>query len=112
MKDATLAKIRQMENRISPISKTETNPVNRKQLGNLSKALIPIISEYLRATEIYPPMNTAHEGWALIMEEMEELKQEVFKKPSEISKEDMKREAVQIAAMAIRFITDVCERED
>jgi len=46
------------------------------------------------------------------MEEIEELKQEVFKKPSEISKEDMKREAVQIAAMAIRFITDVCERED
>lgn len=110
MRDVTLAKIRQMENKI-PKDKAEPVVVNRRT-GYLSKALIPIIAEYERALEVYPPMNTAHEGWAVIMEELEELKQEVFKKPSQVSKEEMKKEAVQVAAMAIRFITDICERED
>lgn len=66
--------------------------------------------ELLEACYVYPAMVSAHEGMAIILEEVDELKEIVWKKPQLRSKEDMRREAVQIAAMALRFIFDVCQK--
>ena len=71
-----------------------------------------VLEEYVRATGINGPFNSAHEGYAVLLEEMDELKEEVRKKASERDKTKMEREAIQIAAMAVRFITDVCDKRD
>ena len=56
----------------------------------------------------FPPFNSAHEGYAIILEELEELKAEVFKNPKTRDIQKMRTEAKQVAAMAIRFMTDIC----
>ena len=66
-----------------------------------------VSSELYLAIKTFRPFHSAHEGLAIIWEEFEELKDEVFLK--ERSLEAMQREAVQVAAMAIRFLTDVAE---
>lgn len=56
--------------------------------------------------------NSVHEGYAVLLEEVEELKQEAFwgEKGGDIEvwKEKLKAEAVQVAAMAVRFIQELC----
>lgn len=68
-----------------------------------------VIVELRRARGLYEPFHSAHEGWATLREEVDELWDEVKKKPAIRSKTRMREEAIQIAAMAIRFIEDVCE---
>jgi len=67
-----------------------------------------VTREYFSACSQHPKFNSAHEGWAIIKEELDELWEEVRKKKISRSKELMEKEAIQIAAMAIRFIVDVC----
>ena len=67
-----------------------------------------VMSEYKRATSINGAFHSAHEGYAVILEELEELKAEVFKKAKDRSFEKMTHEASQVAAMGIRFIIDIC----
>lgn len=57
----------------------------------------------------YPSFHSSHEGFAVILEEVDELWEEVRKKSSKRSKKYMKNECRQIAAMAIRFIVDLCQ---
>lgn len=69
-----------------------------------------IYLELQRARARHAPMHSAHEGYAVILEEFDELWDEV--KLKQASKEKMRREALQIAAMAVRFIEDVCEKQE
>ena len=54
----------------------------------------------------FAPFNSAHEGYAVLKEEVDELWEEIKRKNN--SKEAMRKEAIQVAAMAFRFIQDVC----
>lgn len=56
----------------------------------------------------HKPINSAHEGYAVILEELDEFWEEVRKKRSERSHDRMVAELVQIAAMAQRTAEDVC----
>lgn len=47
---------------------------------------------------------SAHEGYAVILEEMDELKEHVWMKQPNRDIGKMRKEAVQIAAMAVKFI--------
>lgn len=70
-------------------------------------------AELERALFLHAPMHSAHEGYAVILEELDELWEEVRKggsKSRSVSK--MRKEALQIAAMAIRFVVDVCDEPD
>ena len=69
-----------------------------------------IVAELARAQALHPPMNSAHEGYAVILEELDELKEEVWKKERTRDRDRMRREALQVATVAIRFILDVCEK--
>jgi hypothetical protein len=77
----------------------------------LDLRLDPIIDEVLReynsATATHGPFNSAHEGYAVLDEERDELWDEVKKRNH--NKVAMRREAVQVAAMALRFIVDCTE---
>lgn len=66
-----------------------------------------VMGEYDRAINTYPPFNSLHEGYAVILEELDELWDEVKKKPINRDMEVIKREAAQVAAMALRFIHDI-----
>lgn len=64
--------------------------------------------ELIRAKELHADMHSAHEGYAVILEELDELKAEVWKKNKDVN--IMREEALHVAATALRFIVDVCNR--
>lgn len=63
------------------------------------------IEELIAACAAHGPMKSAHEGWAVIFEELDELWEEVRKRNRD--NERMTKEAIQVAAMAMRFVLDV-----
>ena len=75
-----------------------------------SKIVIDIMNELHEAEHNNAMFNSAHEGYAVILEELDELKEEVWKKPSKCDYFAMRKEAIQVAAMAIRFIKDICDK--
>ena len=66
-------------------------------------------TEFERASSLYPAFNSAHEGYAVLLEEVEELWDEVKKSPKRREPAKMREEAIQVAAMAMRFVNDVCK---
>jgi hypothetical protein len=64
--------------------------------------------ELKRAQIKFPIFNSAHEGYAVILEELDELKAEVWKNGKTRDVAKMRAEACQVAAMALRFMVDVC----
>lgn len=65
-----------------------------------------VIREIQSAEKKFPAMRSAHEGYAILLEEVRELEAEVFRKEAPIDR--MRKEAIQVAAMALRFVSDVC----
>lgn len=64
-----------------------------------------------KAIEKHAPFTTFHQGYAVILEELDELWNEVkawqpTSTPEDIAR--MRKEAFHVAAMAIRFIKDLC----
>ena len=76
-------------------------------LSKLHELNLIVLQEYTRADALYPSFHSAHEGFAIILEEVDELKAEVWKSPKNRDLEAMKTEAIQVAAMALRFLMDV-----
>jgi NTP pyrophosphatase (non-canonical NTP hydrolase) len=68
--------------------------------------LTAVKNEFERASGMYAPFNSAHEGYAVLLEEVEELWDEVKKSPKKRDLAKMKEEAIQVAAMALRFLHD------
>lgn len=71
-------------------------------------AIEAICAEYDTATEKFGRIISPHEGLAIIQEEFEELKVEIYKNSQMRNTELMKYEAKQLAAMALRFMVDIC----
>jgi hypothetical protein len=71
------------------------------------EAVVAINREYSQAIAKFPPMRSPHEGYAIILEELDELKEEVFKQHHRRTKARMQAEARQVAAMALRFMVDL-----
>lgn len=65
--------------------------------------------EAIRAIKLWPPMHSGHEGYSVILEELEELKTHVFTNQKKRDLAEMRKEAIQVAAMAVRFVFDVCD---
>lgn len=72
-----------------------------------SQFLTAVQVEVARAREKHAPINSVHEGYAVLLEEVEEFWAEVMKKRSERDPKRMAEELVQIAAMAMRTAEDV-----
>jgi hypothetical protein len=69
-----------------------------------------VLHEVLRAKSKFLPFNSAHEGYAVLLEEIDELWDEVKKNQRVRDKATMRKEAIQCAAMAVRFVLDVCDQ--
>lgn len=64
--------------------------------------------ELARARSLHAAMQSPHEGYAVILEELEELWTEIRddKRQKHVRRERMRDEAIQLAAMATRFVID------
>lgn len=75
-------------------------------------ALDLICRELSRARRLYPQFHSGHEGIAVIQEEVDELWADVKASKGLRQSAAAGAEALQIAAMAIRFVTDLCDGDD
>jgi NTP pyrophosphatase (non-canonical NTP hydrolase) len=81
------------------------------ELKTFNPIFYEIQIEVSNAIANWPPFNSAHEGFAILMEEVDELWQHVKTNQKKRDLEKMRREAIQVAAMAFRFLTEVCTEE-
>lgn len=81
-----------------------------KTSSRVQLILDEIYQETSFAFNKFPPFNGAHEGYAIILEEMDELWEEIKNNKSDESRERQRKEAIQVAAMAIRFVHDISDR--
>jgi hypothetical protein len=93
--------------RTNPTAPSSVTPVGASAPAHAA-ALKDVIAELRRAQADYPPFASAHEGYAIILEELDELWIEVMKRPDRRLGRAMRDEAKQVAAMALRFMIDVC----
>ncbi len=70
----------------------------------LEIVLEAVHAEYLRATSLHGSFSSTHEGWAVLREEVDELWDAVKKNDG---KKALREEAIQVAAIAIRFCIDL-----
>ncbi len=75
----------------------------------LSKIIEEVTLEYLKASRHFMPFNNAHEGYAVLLEEVDEL-WTAIKLNQHIPYRDkhIREEAIQVCAMALRLIWDCC----
>lgn len=66
------------------------------------RILAKVHEELDRATKQYGPINSPHEAYGIILEELDEMWDEIKANDNEKARE----EAIQVAAMAIRFLVD------
>jgi len=73
--------------------------------------MIPIFNEIRREVAIaqskYHPFHSNHEGYAVLKEEVDELWDDIKASKDIVADESMRKECIQIAAMAVRFILDL-----
>mgnify|MGYP001566850355 FL=1 len=75
----------------------------------MSRFLDEVAAELELAQRRYSPFASAHEGESVLREEFEELVAWVRVKPERRAPAKMRRECIQIAAMAARFADEVCD---
>jgi len=72
------------------------------------QAISEVHAEVRRASSLWPAFNSPHEGFAILLEEIDELKAHVWMNQKRRDVAAMRAEAIQVAAMAVRFAIDVC----
>ena len=71
------------------------------------EAIDEIRFELWLASGKFGAFKSVHEGLAVILEEYEELKAEVFKKSKKRDIEKLRKEAKHVATMGLRFMVDL-----
>lgn len=85
----------------------KTRLVHPELERRIDKALAAVKEELLEACRRFDPMASPHEGYAVILEELDELWAEI--KANKGSSSAGRAEAIQTAAMAIRYVVDVAD---
>jgi NTP pyrophosphatase (non-canonical NTP hydrolase) len=73
------------------------------------KSSIDACKELAKARRKSPTMRSAHERFAILKEEVDELWDEIKGADDSEQMARMRPEAVQVAAMVLQFIEDVCD---
>lgn len=68
-----------------------------------AEASMDILEEAQRAREKFPPFNSSHEGYAVLLEELDEMWDEI--KANNVPRSI--EEAIQVGAMAIRYVAEM-----
>jgi hypothetical protein len=75
---------------------------SRVELGEIQEIMDCVFRELSRATKLHGPFNSTHEGYAIILEELDEAWDDIKANRVKESKQEM----TQVAAMCIRYIMD------
>ena len=79
---------------------------DESEIPDLGTIVPEVLQELGRARAKFNPFPSEHHGYAVLLEEVHELWEEVRSKDA--TPENVRAEAVQVAAMGIRFILDLC----
>jgi len=71
-------------------------------VGDGAFVVSDVVEEIQKSMIKYPLFNSPHEGYGVLLEELDELWDEVKKREPDLK--NMRAEAVQVAAMAMKFI--------
>ena len=80
-------------------------------MSDLDVILAGVRQEVAVAEFKWPPFNSAHEGYAVLLEEVDELWEHVKTRQDKRDLAAMRKEAIQVAAMAVRFVLNVCDND-
>jgi hypothetical protein len=69
----------------------------------VENAVATVVAELEKARRKHSPMHSAHEGYAVILEELDEVWAEVKRDNLPAARKEM----IQVAAMALRFLVDL-----
>lgn len=72
----------------------------------IDAGLFMLRAELLKAMQKHKGMNSPHEGWSVIFEELEELREHVRADTGDGVA--ARKEAMQVAAMGLRYALDLC----
>lgn len=72
-------------------------------LDKVGDATHEVVTEVRAALAKFGPFNTAHEGYALLLEEVDELWDEIKLNQARRNPPKLRREAIQVAAMALEL---------
>lgn len=73
----------------------------------VENSLTEIRKEFDRASTLYPKFNSNHEGYAVLLEEVEELWNEIKRSKGTRINSQMKAELIQVGAMVVRFLDNL-----
>lgn len=79
--------------------------------ADMPPELVWVNNELNKAQDNWPKFNSAHEGFAVLKEEVDELWDQVKINQKKRDLTKMRDEAIQVAAMAVRFAMEVCGEE-
>lgn len=74
-----------------------------------ARALRELSVELDKSIQKLPKLHSAHQAYAKTLEELDEVWCEVRRKPGKRRPKKLKRELIQVAAMALRFWMEACE---
>ena len=80
--------------------------------GPIRSIAFECTAEVMKAMENWPKFNSAHEGFAILSEEVDELWDHVKTNQKRRDIDAMRKECIQVAAMAMRFALDICNEVD
>lgn len=80
-------------------------------MNDIQQVTFNTLMEVDKAFANWPPFNSAHEGYAVLAEELDELWEHVKTRQKHRDLVAMRKEAIQVAAMAMRFAIEVCGEE-
>lgn len=80
--------------------------------GDLGDATAQAYREADQAMMNWPEFNSAHEAFAVLAEEVDELWDHVKTNQKKRDIEAMRKECIQVAAMALRFATEICNEKN
>lgn len=75
----------------------------------VKQSLQAIETEFNRAEKLFPQFHSNHEGYAVLKEELDELWDEIKKSKDVRGNEQMRKELIQIGAMVVRFLDNLCD---
>ena len=79
--------------------------------GPIRSIAFECTAEVMGAMQKWPKFNSAHEGFAVLAEEVDELWDHVRTNQKRRDHEAMRKECIQIAAMAMRIALEICTEE-
>jgi hypothetical protein len=91
---------------MEPSTATAINPDDLDPM-EINRAMLLVRAELASATRKFPPFRSAHEGYAILLEEVDELWETIKDNKDEDAIWRQRDEAIQVAAMAVRFLLDL-----